>query len=183
MDPTLDWVAGGLALVTAVMAAAKVWLGWQTRAAVKVSEKEAEATVALGSEARRDRELAIQPVLILGRQGPSIEIKNIGRGPALRARIFLWRKDVLYWSQGYGFAVAAGAIELVTLGGNSSRLGTPDMSNISGEYSPDEDFWAYRLDQLGNALRFNLRTGGPPLVSLPADAQRLPWVAAIEDFG
>ena len=97
-DPTLDLITLGLAIVTAVMAGATVWLGIQTRASVAVSQTETNATLKLVKEARRDRELAIQPILRLRHAVPTMEVQNIGRGPALRVRLFTWRADTIYWT-------------------------------------------------------------------------------------
>jgi len=85
---TGDWITLVLAFATAIMAAATVWLGVWAR-------KEAIATARLGDEAKRDRELAVQPRLsalwptsvpfTLSRDHP-ITLVNAGTGPALGVR-------------------------------------------------------------------------------------------------
>ena len=85
------------------MAGATVWLGWWAR-------KEAIATVRLGDEAKRDRELAAQPHLsalwptsipfALSENHP-ITLTNAGAGSALGARYVGRRED------GYGLVSAA----------------------------------------------------------------------------
>ncbi len=200
VDPALDWITGALAAVTAVMAGATVWLGWQTRDAVKVAEKEAEATVALGTEARRDRDLAVQPVLVLIEEQASgtptyhaVRLRNIGRGPAIRTRVFRWAGGALFWNSGPGFPLAAGETHppVPTPGAPSpalhldSQRGASGVKDIPGGERPtaDQNLLAICLDQVGNALYFNLRTGDPPVLSRPSDPERPAWAtAALEAY-
>jgi hypothetical protein len=65
------------------------------------------------------------------------------------------------------------------LGAIKASLGVTD---IPGSEKPNEDWWAFCLDQLGNALQFNLRTGDPPEVSRHDDQERQAWVKAIYDY-
>jgi hypothetical protein len=97
---TGDRITLALAVSTAIMAGATVWLGWWAR-------KEAIATLRLGDEAKRERELAAQPHLsALKPTGPPFALHprtltNAGAGSALGARYIGRRED------GYGLVSAA----------------------------------------------------------------------------
>jgi len=202
-DPVIAWLTGIAAGATVVMAAATLFLALQTRASVDVAGKvadaakeEADATLALVSEARRDRELAVQPVLVIaaerpderpddGSLSPAVQLRNIGRGPAIRTRVFRWAEGALFWNSGPGFALAAGDTfpppPPATATGAAALLldrqrGAAGVSDIPG--GPADGLLAFCLDQLGNALQFNLRTGDPPQVSRPSDTQRPAWATA-----
>ena len=207
-DPVLAWLTGIAAGATVVMAAATLFLALQTRASVEVAgrvadaakeeadaaKQEADATLALVSSAGRDRDLAVQPVLVLtGEQASSstprhgVQLRNIGRGPAIRTRVFLWGEGNLYWNSGPGLPVAASeALPRTALDAPAHSIpldrerGAKGVTDIPGAERPmaNEDLWAYCLDQLGNALKFNLRTGDPPEVSRSSDLQRPTWVTS-----
>lgn len=51
------------------------------------------------------------------------------------------------------------------------------MPGIPESHGVKDDLWAYCLDQLGNARRFNLRTGDPPEISRhDAPPEEWAWV-------
>jgi hypothetical protein len=177
-DPTLDWITLGLAVVTAIMAIATVYLGIQTRQSITVSQSEANATLDLVKETRRDRELGIQPVIVLLREAPYGQVKNIGRGPALKTRIFLFRGDALYWTKRFAASADSKPIDF--------QFETPrpqlNPQHMPRSAAPSENLWAYCVDQLGNALRFDLRSGDPPAISRPTDDDRPMWADAYDSF-
>lgn len=187
-----------------VVRTSTVFLALKTRASVQVASRvadaakeEADATLALVSEAGRDRDLAVQPVLVLtaeqaGSSSPrhAVQLRNIGRGPAIRTRVFLWAEGAVHWNAGPGFPVAAGeTLPREALGAPARCMpldreqGAASVSDLPGGERPmaNEDLWAYCLDQLGNALKFNLRTGDPPDISRSSDPQRPAWVTAAFD--
>jgi len=102
-------VAGGtivLAFFTQRAAAARRNAAGATKKAAEAARDEADATVKLAQEAREDRELAWRPHLgvLLGKPaaGPdfvSIEttVTNVGNGPALDCRIWLYSADRWAW--------------------------------------------------------------------------------------
>jgi hypothetical protein len=157
-DAVLDWITGALALVTAGMAVATFRLG-------KVAKKEAEATIALADGALRDRELAVQPVLTYldghiqkvtpeGGPIPVVFLRNIGRGPAIRTRVFQWSAGEWFWNGGVGvptIGVDEACPPQVNLDGHkymplTSRRGAEAVHNIPGSGKATEDLWAYCLD-------------------------------------
>ena len=198
----LDWITGILAFVTAVMAIATVVLGAKTAASVKVAKElvvvakqEADATLELARGAREDRELAVQPVLVTLYSGddgakPEVVVRNIGRGAAIRTRVLQWKAGELFWTPGSGVPIAAGEtyprqadpMVLANYWSFHGRRGAASVPDIPGSDKDGEDLWAYSLDQLGNALKFNLRTGDPPELSRREDDPRKRWVSAIYDF-
>jgi hypothetical protein len=38
----------------------------------------------------------------------AVQLRNIGRGPAIRTRVFHWASGALFWNSGPGFPLAAG---------------------------------------------------------------------------
>jgi hypothetical protein len=190
-DPVLDVGTVALAGMTGLLAAFTGWLGWQTRRSVLQAAKavsagvaEAEATVALVAEARRDRELAIQPVIVCT-DGPNADgqvgIENIGRGPALRTLVFWWYEAQIHFPEGRGFPIGPGA---EAPGGYGLFLGcqTPAATLSDPGFQvvgsrPDTNLFAYCIDQLGNHLRFNLRTAEAPDV-WRHDEPPPPWAEA-----
>lgn len=191
---TQDWFTGGVALATLLMAGTTVYLGVQTRRAVKAAQKEADATLALVEQARQDRELAVQPVLVLSLEadgddrGPQVQLRNLGRGPAIRTRVFRWKSGAVHWN-GDSFVVAADETypPLSPKADESYRLlqrqrGATGEHDIPGNDASPNDLWAYCLDQLGNTIQFNLRTGDPPVMSRPADVNRPSWIVVIDGY-
>lgn len=204
-DPVIAWLTGVVAVATLLMAGATFFLAFQTWESVKeagkvanAAKEEADATLALVGEARRDSDLAVQPVLVLSAESASgtptehaVRLRNIGRGPAIRTRVFRWAGGALFWNSGPGFPLAAGETfpPLPATGVPSPGLlldrqrGASGVSDIPGGERPtaDENLSVICLDQLGNALRFNLRTGDPPELSRPNDPQRPTWATAAFD--
>ena len=185
-------VAGALAVLSPV--AVIVYQSFWTRRA-------AEASLAIVRETQRDRELAVQPVLIAstavlaGNGSPVVQLQNIGRGPAIRVRIF-WRVNTVprYTSQvelhlGAGATLPAAyhpapgianTQEGPGLQLTGQRLANEVPAEVVGFHQP-ENFIAYCLDQLGNRLRFNLRTGEPPKVWPSNDEAPPPdWAGFLE---
>lgn len=183
-------VAGGLIALAPVLVIA--YQSVQTRRAAAASRE-------LVLEAQRDRDLALQPVLVAsiavlaGDSSPVVQLQNIGRGPAIRVRIF-WRVNALpRYTRQVGLHLGAG----VTLpaayqpapgianiqegpGLQLSGLANEVPAEVVGLYEPD-NFIAYCLDQLGNWLRFNLRTGEPPKV-WREDRERPPEWAGFREY-
>lgn len=178
-------VAGALAVLSPVSVIA--YQSVQTRLAVDASRAEADASRQLANEAQRDRELALQP-FVTGKDNssqsrPQVSLRNIGRGPAIQLRVLLRRSGSIHWNSA---AVLLAASE--SLPPPVSSVPTPmdafiapamlhfdrerDASGVRS-YIVDEtqphDLAAYCLDQLGNWLRFNLRTGEPPKMWRPGD--------------
>jgi len=201
-DPTIAWLTGVVAGGTVLLALATFVLALQTRTSVteagkvaNAAKEEADATLALVREARRDRDLAVQPVLVLGKEQaggagfrPGVQLRNIGRGPAIRTRVFLWAGGDVLWNPGPGFHVASGeayppptvsiAIPCLPL---DEQQSADSVTDIPGSEHPMADLLAICLDQLGNALMFNLRTGNPPVLSRPSDPDRPTWATAASD--
>src|ERR1700736_2980277 len=119
-----DWLTAALALGTFVMAVATVRLGVQTKRAAdetaraaQAGQREADASFALVRETQRDRELAVQPVLVVGdeRKAPghdlAVRVHNVGRGPAMLVRVFARQGNAMYWNSGPGITVGPGETE------------------------------------------------------------------------
>jgi hypothetical protein len=192
-DPMLDWLTAVLGAATLVMAGATIYLGRQTRDAVRVGAKtaeaaqaEADATLALVGEARRDRELAVQPVLVAVRieradATPVLQIRNIGPGPAVGIRVLhrtggevFWTARLFHLSSGETYPSDAALFPL------QERRGAAWVQAAFVGEQPPEDICAYCVDQLGNALRFRLRTGEPTQVWRPGTTPPL-WAAVLSD--
>lgn len=170
-------VAGALAVLAPV--AVITYQSVQTRRAVDTGHEDVEASRQLAREAREDRKLAVRPFVALGDCGatyelggtPTVQLRNIGAGPAIRVRVVQWCSDAVHWSA-EGLLAAGEMVppavfndlgtELLPL----IRLDSQQAHQLVDEaiVSPKDkqDLAAYCLDQLGNPLRFNLRTGEPP---------------------
>jgi hypothetical protein len=192
-DPLLDTLTAVLGAATVLMAGATIYLGRQTRDSVRVGAKvaqaaqaEADATVALVNEARRDRELAVQPVLLIEQSGdldngiPILQLRNIGRGPAIGVRAVQRNAGEVFWNV-EPFHIASDA-SYPARGGCFSLEGRRGAGSVEpalvGEAHTD-DLYAYCFDQLGNSLRFRLRRSDPPTVWRPGEP-RPDWAAALD---
>ena len=191
-----DWLTAALALGTFVMAVATVGLGLQTKRAAdetakaaRAGQQEADASLALVQETRRDRELEIQPVLVLADERKasgqmlSVRIRNVGRGPAMQLRVFERQGNAMYWNSGPGITVGPGETEPTNaLDGTPTFLGLTSDHGAVGVSSfvlgpkPNAAV-AYCIDQLGNRLRFDLDAGGPPDM-WPREAEPPKWADA-----
>jgi hypothetical protein len=91
---------------------------------VEASREEASATRELATEAQHDRELMCRPFLRitpsnlrfqnLGQLVPPFEVYNIGAGPALGVRVFLWPdRAKMEWQRSVSIDVGAGNNETV----------------------------------------------------------------------
>ncbi len=178
------WILAG---ATVVMAAATVYLGKQSARVATQAANEATATLALVEETRRDRELGVQPILRAissgsNDYGPSVVLENIGSGPALRTVVFIWAQGALHWSTDANIAIAAGehgpGMGLTGQVGAAAR----SVKGVLGSERTDQDQWAYCIDQLGNMLAFNLRTGEPPLRAHSEEIYDIEWSAAVRRF-
>jgi hypothetical protein len=116
-----------------------------------------------------------------------VQLRNIGRGPAIRTRVFKWVDGALWWNRGTGFSVAAGETfpaserglrPFLDLSGMQTAAG---VSGIPGGETTNQDLFVICLDQLGNTLLFNMRTGDPPGLSRPSDQERPAWATASFD--
>jgi hypothetical protein len=180
-----DWTFGVLiatavlALFTATMAGFTGWLGWQ-------SKRDADASIAMGKEMRADRELAVQPFLVLtsglGNQVDSVNLGNIGRGPALIIMLFTTNLGVVHWRQHEFAALREGTAtdpdQPIRLTGQIG-VGHQDAPRAYIELDGKTRTVAYCCDQLGNYLRFDLRTGEPPDVWRRGEEPK-PWALAWE---
>lgn len=202
----LDWPAVALDFVTLGLAIGTVYLARETRKSVDeiaksaaAAQAEADATLALVAEARTDRELEVQPLLTLGaeqavmplRPGetnvPWLQVRNVGRGPALTVRIVQYLSGEMFWSEGR-FLIPAGEQfppASPTLNGGRPMLPLSDHRGISSVDpnfvgSDPDNIVAYCRDQLGNGLRFAVRTGEPPEVWHRGEPAK-PWSAALEE--
>lgn len=167
----------------------------QTRRAVDVSQGEAKATLALVREAQRDRQLSVQPLIIEGpsqqRRGDGtigVQVRNVGRGPAIGLRVFAWNAGEVFWSGGRVTVPAGEAFPRLSegiLGQDAQFLHLTErrgQGGMSAEYCGQSDgLVAYCHDQLGNGLRFSLRRPGPPDLWDRGAAQP-PWAPALEDI-
>lgn len=132
-----------------------------------------------------DRELGVQPFLL--RDGysdstpPGVILRNIGRGPAVNVRVFHLRNGVTYWNA-TGIAIAAGErapVQVSMVGADFLLLeqqARPGRIPDAVVGAP-ENLVAYTVDQLGNELRFNLRTAEPPKVRRRG-RRATPWSGA-----
>lgn len=198
----LDWAAVGLDAVTLALAAATVYLALQTKQSVKeaartagAAKAEADATVDLVKEARIDRELEVQPVIVgetygpitvaEGQIAPALQVRNIGRGPALTVRVLKNLDGEVFWSEGL-FAIPPGGQTFPPY----SPANPAQIFPLTGQASPTavepslilaaEDVVVYCRDQLGNGLRFNVRAGKPPEL-WPRGKAAPRWSAALEE--
>lgn len=90
-----------------------------TQTAAEASRDEAQATVALVDETKRDRELAWQPVISAELVGPSIHsaqavnVRNVG-APAIGLRVFLWLDhNNTEWSRSIAFDLAPSEVRVL----------------------------------------------------------------------
>ena len=193
-----DWVSLLVAIATFGLALITVWLGFQARASASAAQKEASATVQLGEEARRDRELAVQPVIVLldsspnpGAGKPGIQLANVGRGPAISLRVLQWHSGEVFWSRfrslAAGQTLPSPLVRELSPGTASEwfylteRRGAASVELSFADPEPPGDLIAYCLDQLGNGLRFRLRTGDPPERWRPGADPEPPWATALRD--
>ena len=159
-------IAGGLIALAPVLVIA--FQSVQTRRAVDAAHADVVASRQLAVEAQRDRELAVQP-FITGRnarsdeRGQWVSLDNIGHGPAIQLRVLYRVQGAVHWNSGSlllgaGESRPSSALqELLLL---DRQLGASAVSDsIVSEPAP---LMAYCRDQLGNWLRFNLRTGDAP---------------------
>lgn len=195
-------LAGGLIALAPVIVIA--YQSIYTRRAVDASTSEAEAARQQVEESRQDRELGVRPVLVrIGDHEPAIDvststatthplvhIRNIGRGPALRVRVFRGFADWVFFSQ-RSVSLAAGEEtdsdpDAIVIGGLETFLelsgsrgpGHSVPAEIVSAAEPSTELVAYCVDQLGNRLRFNLRTEDPPRTSPRDDAEPPRWLEA-----
>lgn len=120
----LDLLTGVLALVTAVMAGATVFLGVTTCRSVReaartasAAQAAADATLALVLETRRNRELEMQPVVVRvtpasvmigpGRTVPGVRLRNVGRGAGIGAGVVQQIGGEVFWTE-VPFTLASG---------------------------------------------------------------------------
>jgi hypothetical protein len=106
-----------------------------------------------------------------------VQLRNIGRGPAIRARILWAHAGEVFWNAEAGLAIASDERypvdhRLLLTG----RRGASDISSDIVDSSSPSDRWVHCLDQLGNRLRFNLQTGSPPEVVRRGDTAMPAWV-------
>jgi len=166
-------LAGGLIALSPVLVIG--YQSVQTRRAVDAAREDAAASRQLALEAQRDRELAVQPFVTVGDrsggspQGPTISLRNIGRGPAIQLRVLQWQAGAIFWNPA-ALLLASGE----SVPPDTSPLSDPPLIALSNQRgatgardyvvssTTPYDLAAYCLDQLGNRLRFNLRTGEPP---------------------
>ena len=197
----LDWPAIALVVLTGALALATLYLAWQTRNSVaeiaksaSAAQAEAKATLALVEEARKDRELAVQPVIVLGdpqgdtemagRSVPQVQVRNVGRAPALTVRLLRnWGGEVC-WSQDFRVVPPEGEVFQRDSPAYDAQtfllFGHGDPSTVEpGVIHESEDVVAYCRDQLGNGLRFALRNAEPPEVWRRGDKPPR-WASALE---
>lgn len=177
---TQSALAGGLIALAPVLVIG--YQSVQTRRAVDAARDDAAASRQLALEAQRDRELAVQPFVTLGDRsgatphGPTVSLRNIGRGPAIQLRVLqrragaiFWNADAILLASGETLPDANSPLDgppLLVLSNQRGAAGVRDY--VVSETSP-HDLAAYCLDQLGNRLRFNLRTGDPPEIWRASD--------------
>jgi len=181
-DLMLDLLTGLLALVTAVMAGATVFLGATTlrsaREAARTSsaaQAEADATLALVLETRRNRELEMQPVVVRvtaasvviepGRTVPGVRLQNVGRGAAVGARgvqqiggdVF-WTGSALHARQrGNSADESVSPVDvppLILSGSCGAASVEPSLVSLG-------EICVFCFDQLGNGLKLCILGGQP----------------------
>jgi hypothetical protein len=188
------WVAAttgnaalGAGLVALATMAVILYQSVQTRRAVEVGAREAEASVAMLEEARRDRELAVRPFLDLtvhittDNLPPVVYagVRNVVNGPAINVRVLRRLVGEVLWND--EFILRPGEVHPTLEGSGiplTNRRGFREVDPaLVGERPPD-DLIAYCQDLLGNGLRFRLRTGEPPEEWRRGEAQP-PWGTAV----
>lgn len=163
-----DWTSVAVAGTSGLVAIATLVLAGFTRStakaavrAVQAAEVEAAATQQLASEAQRDRELVYQPVLDIKSPGTasgsrSVEIKNIGGGPALNVRCYFRDEDG--WGQSdRSLSLPARSAERILVP-RSSMGSSPDdlFDSPAGVASCSKSLVVVAVgeDVLGNRWRF-----------------------------
>ncbi|MGH7685606.1 MAG: hypothetical protein ACREN2_02145 [Candidatus Dormibacteria bacterium] len=186
------------------MAVATVILGIMTSRSVKeaartaaAAQAEADASLLLVEETRKDREMEVRPVLTLGNKSgtvpfgsggsvPGLRLRNIGRGPALTVRVVQYLSGEVFWSEGL-FQIPAGEDypHETPATGPEPLLPLTDRRGFGvvepSLFGSDPDNVAfYCRDQLGNGLRFRPRTGEPPDVWRRGDTAPA-WSTALSE--
>ena len=186
-----QWLIAG---ATLALAGVTVFLGLQTRdaaretaKAAKAAQADADASAALVDETRRGRALEVRPWIAFGGSSgetdgmPAHRVRNIGRGPALSVRLVQKAAGEVFWSIGTFFIppgeyVPASEGQMVPLG---DRRGAASVEpSLAGDGR--NNVVAYCRDELGNGLRFVMRTGEPPEVWLRGSPPP-PWATALDE--
>lgn len=173
-------LAGGLIAMAPVLVVG--YQSVQTRRAVDAAREDAAASRQLAVEAQRDRELAVQPFVTAGDRassgasGPGVSLRNIGRGPAIQLRVLQWHAGAVYWNptaillaSGEWLPDTRNPLSDHPLLQLSKQRGATGVSDYIVSAGSPHDLVAFCLDQLGNRLRFNLRTGDPPAIWRASD--------------
>jgi hypothetical protein len=179
----------------------------ETRRAAQATKADADASVKMLDEVRKDRELNAQPVVILLRSIPNtgkgtagVQVENVGRGPAIGLRVVQLVGGELLWSEPttlaagrtlpsdvevlvreMGGIIRTGETNWLHLGGEDRRRGIASVDASFAEPEQPNDLIAYCKDQLGNGLRFRLRIGEPPLTWHPSTEPEQDWATALRE--
>ncbi len=191
-------VAGAAGLVAAGTALVIFYQSYETRKAAEATKADALASTRMLAEVQRDRELGVQPVVVLlddtttETETPGVQVTNVGSGPAIGLRIVQLHAGEMFWSPPQ--TVAAGytlppELEIdtglrtfrrwETLDGG--RQGVASVDPSFAQIEKPNDLIAYCIDMLGNCLRFRLRLGEPPTVWHPATEPEPPWATALKE--
>ena len=190
--------AVAIGLVTLAPVAAFIYQAIRTGEAVAAANRETEASAAMVRETQRDRELAVQPVIASpsntsdvpghppGTRG--VTLRNVGPGPAVGFRVVMWDSGDVRWSTDLAL-LPAGEYYPTPHPGVSGPSGWLPLTGHEGAGAvepslvrPEEGLCFYCLDQVGNGLRYPLRTSEPPAIwhRGQPDARRPPWAGALE---
>jgi hypothetical protein len=191
------FAAGLIALATMLVI---LYQSVQTRRAVDAAKADADASMRMIREVQRDRELGVQPVIVLlnaspniGNGLPGVQIENVGRGSAIGLRLVQWHSGELFWS-GAARTLAPGKslpspLEEgdVPLGRHSNwltlheRRGAASVDASFAQPDPPNDLIAYCVDQLGNGLRFRLGAPEVPTIWRQATEPEPDWATALKE--
>jgi hypothetical protein len=192
----------GATVVAFATMAAILYQSILTRRSVDIAGAETEASVKMLGEVQQDRDLSVQPFIAIG-PGPSpittdvagsgkpgVRLRNVGRGPAIGLRVMQWHAGQIFWSEGLVTVPSGDHLPYVppTQGNEpSSHLmlsgGGEGASQVDPSFVQREkpnDLCVYCLDQLGNGLRFRVRTSEPPETWHRGDPEP-PWAPALKE--
>lgn len=157
-----------LAVVAVIALCVNTWLAF-------AGHRQATTAKQMHREIIRDRELAHWPYLVYKDAKPdskssqlSYEVRNVGRGPAIRAEFFRYDAVHRQWELSENFHLATGAAERITLGdvtnAEINRRQQKELAGIDVLKAPTTiQTVPICFDQFGKLHRFNPAQSEPEI--------------------